>query len=198
MMRAPRVLSCVLVLATACAADDDDPAADDGADDSTSQSSAEESSSTGPDVMALYECTEPIMDARPLSGPGYDPATGVITPMQDSYVISTTQILPRPEKQSDFFALVGMVTADLDQRDGMIAYSLGLEPTCGFARTISVWRDEAAMMAFATGDAHMAAVGQSFDVGITGRVMHFTLPASEMPVTWDVAAARIAEIAPFY
>lgn len=197
MIRAPHLLLCFAALATACPADDDDPMADEGADDS---SSAGESSSSGgnPDIDALYECEDMIMDARPLAGPGYDPAMGLMEPLQDTYIVSTTQILPRPEEQARFFELVGEVTMDLDQRDGMIAYALGFEPNCGFARTITVWRDAAAMVAFASGDVHTNAASQSFDVGVTGRVTHFAVSADEMPVTWDVAAANLAEIAPFY
>lgn len=197
-MRAPTLLLCFSALATACASDDDDdPMADDGAGDSSS--AADESSSSGgnPDLDALYECEDMIMDARPLAGPGYDPAMGLMEPLQDTYIVSTTQILPRAEQQSQFYELVGQVQMDLEQRDGMIAYALGFEPNCGFARTITVWRDPGAMVAFASGDVHANAASQAFDVGVTGRVTHFTVSAEEMPVTWSVAAARLDEIAPY-
>ncbi|HWB75577.1 MAG TPA: hypothetical protein VG755_11500 [Nannocystaceae bacterium] len=203
MIRAPHLL-CFVALTTACpASDDDDPVADDAGDSSSaagdSSSAADESSSSGgsPDIDALFECEDMIMDARPLAGPGYDPAMGLMEPLQDTYIVSTTQILPKPEEQARFFELVGEVTMDLDQRDGMIAYALGFEPNCGFARTITVWRDAAAMVAFASGDVHTNAASQAFDVGVAGRVTHFAVSADEMPVTWDVAAAHLAEIAPY-
>lgn len=199
MIRAPHLLFCCVALASACASDDDDdPIADDGA--SESSGAADESSSSGgsSDIDALYACEDMIMDARPLAGPGYDPAMGLMEPLQDSYVVSTTQILPRPDQQSQFYELVGQVQMDLEQRDGMVAYALGFEPNCGFARTITVWRDAAAMVAFASGDVHANAASQSLDVGVTGRVTHFAVSADEMPVTWEVAAAQLDEIAPFY
>jgi len=206
MNRTTCLLSCAAALALGCPADEDsdDPVAEGSSSaampegDSSTNAAESGSTSGGPDIDALFECSEPITDARPLSGPGYDPATGLLEPLQDSYVVSTTQILPRPEATEGFFALVADVTADLDQRDGMVAYALGFEPTCGFARTIAVWRDEASMLAFAAGDVHRSAVARTYEVGVTGRVTHFTVSADEMPVTWDVAAAHVAEIAPFY
>lgn len=205
MNRSIHLLALAALLALGCPADDDpdDGVGEDSSSaatptDDSSTAAADSGSTTGPDIDALFECSEPISDARPLSGPGYDPATGLLEPVQDSYVVSTTQILPRPEATQDFFALVAEVTADLEQRDGMVAYALGFEPACGFARTIAVWRDEAAMLAFAAGDVHRSAVARTYEVGVTGRVTHFTVSADEMPVTWDVAAAHVAEIAPFY
>ncbi len=178
---------------------------DDSAETSTStstaggdeaSSTASESSVSGPKPDPAYDCVEPSLSvARPLSGPGYDPDVGLVDP-QESYIVSTTQILPRPDKQADFLALAADSTAAADATPGVVAISLAIEPTCGFARTISVWRDIPSMLKFVASDAHAEAIARSFEVGATGRVMHFEVRADEMPITWEAAIARLADVPP--
>jgi len=122
---------------------------------------------------------------------------GLLEPLQGEYIVSATTILVRPEEQEDFFAVVGEVTAELDQTDGMVAYSLAIEPTCGFSRTLSIYRSEEAMVAFATSQAHAMAIARSTELGITGKVTHWTLSAEEFPPTWEMANEKLAEISPF-
>lgn len=186
-----------MLLLFGCTADDD---GDDNAGDASSSSSAaaDESSSTGSDLDALYDCVDPgIVEARPLVGPGFDPAMGgLVAPLQDTYIVSSTQVLVKPEMQNDFNELVGQVIAEIDGSDGMVAYSLSIEPTCGFARTLSVWRDAESMVAFATSDAHAMAVARTNEVAITGKVTHWTLAADAFPPTWDSAREELAKVTP--
>lgn len=167
------------------------------ASDGSSGGASGGSSSGGAAIDPVYDCVDPMPTvARPLSGPGYDPETGLVDP-QDSYVVSTTQILPRPEKQSDFLALANASVEAAEATDGVVAISLVVEPTCGFARTLTVWRSEAAMMTFAAGAVHADAMSKTFEVGVTGRVTHFEIAAADMPITWDAAIAEIADVVPF-
>lgn len=203
-----------LAIAGGCEKDDDDDdaagdgedssgAADDAADDAaaTDGGSTEsgDESSTGIDLDQYYDCVETmIVEARPLVGPGYDAEMGgLLEPMQDEYIVSATTLLVRPEEQEDFFAVVAEVTAQLDQTEGMVAYSLALEPTCGFSRTLSIYRSEEAMMSFSTSQAHAMAIARSSELGITGKVTHWTLPASEFPPTWEMANEKLAAEPPF-
>jgi len=185
------------------AADDDDSADDDAAETSgddggTSDDAAGDDSSTGADIEALYECEDPmILEARPLVGPGYDPAMGGLVDPQETYIVSSTMIYVRPEKAEDFFAEVGRVTAELDQTEGMVAYSLALDSECGFSRTLSVYRSQEAMTAFAGSAPHAMAVVRSNELGVTGKVTHWELPADQFPPTWDMAREKLAEIDPF-
>lgn len=189
--------------------DDEDDAADTSSAEDTSTGVADETtssdvttaadtSSTGVDIDALYDCVEPaIQEAKPLSGPGYDPATGLVEPEQAEYIVSATMILVKPEEQEDFFAVVGQVTAQLDASDGMIGYALAVEPTCGFARTISVWRDAEAMIAFAGSDAHAMAMARTTELAVTGKITHWTLAADAFPPTWTTASEQLAQTDPF-
>jgi len=208
-----------LALASGCPSDDDDDeAADDAADDGTEDADDDDAdddaastdddagttddgaadSSTGLDLDALYDCEDPmITEARPLVGPGYDPAMGGLVDPQETYIVSATQILVRPEKQQEFFEVASAVSAELDQTDGMVAYALAIEPTCGFSRTISVYRSQEAMIGFVASEAHSIAIQQSGELGITGKVTHWEMSADEFPPTWETAREHLAEIAPF-
>ncbi len=209
-MKRITTLACLaLALASGCAnddgdavddaADDDDTAGDDAADDdATTTDDGADESSTGLDLDALYDCVDPmITEARPLVGPGYDPAMGGLVDPQETYIVSATQILVRPEKQQEFFEVASAVAAELDQSEGMVAYSLAIEPTCGFSRTISVYRSQEAMIGFVASEAHSMAMERSNELGITGKVTHWEMSADEFPPTWDHAREHLAEIAPF-
>lgn len=170
-------------------------ASESGASDGSSGASSGADATTA-DLDALYDCVDPgLVEARPLSGPGFDPATGLVD-AQDSYVVSTTQILPIPEHNDRFLALVADVGDQLESQPGLVAYALAVEPTCGFARTMSVWRDETSMLAFVGSGAHADAMTQTFEVGVTGRVTHFVATAEQMPISWELAIASIAEVEP--
>lgn len=170
-------------------------ASDDGASDDDTAADAG-SDGTGADLDALYDCVDPgLVEARPLSGPGFDPETGLVDP-QDTYLVSTTQILPLPERNEEFLALVAGIGDQLETQPGLVAYALAIEPTCGFARTLSVWRDETSMLAFVGSGAHADAMTQTFDIGVTGRVTHFVATADQMPISWELAIASIATVEP--
>lgn len=178
----------------ASAADTTAGAADDGT------SAADSSGSGGPDIAALYDCEEPeLMIAQPLAGPGIDPETGaLLDPIAGEYIVHTTQILPKSDADSQqaFFGLVGAISAQLMQTPGLVGFSLAVEPNCAFARTLGVWESEEAMYAFVSSGAHLDAMGQTFDVGVTGRVTHWTATAEELPPSWESAVARLSEVDP--
>lgn len=201
-------LLCAAITTAACATDDDpdasggstgaaDGSSSEGGDSTGMGSGYGSAGTTGVDLDALYACQDPgLFEARPLSGPGYDPSTGLIDP-QAEYLVSSTQILPIPEQQQRFLDLVADVGVQLENQPGFVAYGLAIEPTCGFARTISVWRDETSMLAFVGSGAHATAMAATAEVGVTGRVTSFTVAAADLPISWETAIERIAEVAPF-
>lgn len=215
--RIPATLSLLLLgsLAAACAAEDPgDPMADDAgttaAEDtgeapaeSSGEAPAESSGSdetTGEpiDLDALYDCEDPDFQViQPLMGPGIDPMTGtIIEPMQDAYVLHTTQILVKPEELDEFLQLSGGVIEQLLQTEGLVGFALAQEPNCGFSRTMGVWESEQAMLAFVGSGAHAQAMVRTTDVSITGRTTAWTATAAEMPLTWEMALAAISDVEP--
>lgn len=198
-MKRIALIACASSL-SACPADD--AGSDDAAAGSSSTTVAEDSGSTGEDVdlAELYGCEEPELAVlRPLAGPGYDPQTGLVGEPQDSYVMHTTQIMLRPdgEAQGYFFELNDAVSQQLETTAGLVGYSLAIEPTCGFLRTMGVWESEEAMYGFVTSGAHLEAMSHSTEVAITGRVAHATVTPEQLQSDlWPTAIATIAEVAP--
>lgn len=207
-----------LVTIAGCPSGDDDPDASDDTGDATGAPTGDagsedtapvddtgadtggEGSSGGPDLAELYACQDPdLVIAQPFGGPGFDPMTGeLVEPVADEYVVSTTQLLPKPDgaSQQAFLELTNAVVGQLMQTPGFLGLSLAIEPTCGFARTLTVWESEEAMFAFVNSGAHVEAMGQTFAVGVTGRVTSWTAPADEMPPSWEAAIAKIDEVDP--
>lgn len=208
MSRSLSMFSCALAIACGVdggAATGDDPSATTSADSSTSEGGDASSSGVGESTAAdstgaganPYDCVESdFMVVAPLAGPGYDPEAGLVEP-QAQYVVSTTVALPRPEASELFGQLVGAAATEAAQSDGFVAASFAVEPHCGFNRTLTVWRDEASMMAFVLGPAHAQAIAQAPQAVSTGQVTHFTIDAAQMPIEWDAALAELADVTPF-
>jgi hypothetical protein len=137
-------------------------------------------------VLALSACANQAQDPcradalepdfetfGPLAGPAVDPASGALRP--GAYVISTTYLRLRsePAAQAKFGELMEGIRPALFSADGLLAVQLGASAMCGTARTLGVWRDEAAMYEFVVGPAHEAAILSVGQVSRGGSiVMH--------------------------
>jgi hypothetical protein len=133
---------------------------------------------------------EPDLFAAPLDGAGV--SGGALKPGQ--YVLSTTYLRLKNTDSvtSKFWELIGPINEDLGKREGLIALSLGLSLECNSARTLSVWRDDVAMMEFVAGSAHTTAVAATSQLSRGGGVViHWT--GDETQATWKVAAQKLAE-----
>ena len=139
---------------------------------------------------------ESDFNATPLDGAGVQ--DGNLPP--GAYVLSTTYLQLRvdPASQQRFGELMGPILADLQTREGLLAFSLGNSAECGSARTLAVWRDDVAMFGFVTGDAHGTAMASIGEVSRGGSIVtHWAGDADE--ATWAKAADKLgAEDGPFY
>lgn len=179
-----------LTLACLCACGD---ASSESADASSSGSSSDPSGGSTGDPQDAYACVDPDLTINmPLAGPGYDPDSGLVDP-QATYVLSTTQALPRPEKLAEFGQLAGAAGMAAAQTPGLVAISFASEPNCGFQRTLTIWRDEAAMMAFVVSPEHATAMNAASEVLLTGRTAHLTIDAAQVANAWDAALTAVAE-----
>ncbi len=190
-----RIAIGVLLLA---ACEENEGANEDGmAADTGGTGEAEESSSSGEDFSELYACEDPeLFEVQPLAGPGWDPDMGLLPPVQEGYVASTTMIMVKPEQMGRFFELVDGVIDQITSTEGFVAMALATDPTCGWARTLTVWRDDTAMYTFVVNGAHAEAMTQAFDIAYTGKVTSWPISAAEMPPTWDMAKAQLAAVEP--
>ena len=91
------------------------------------------------------------------------------------------------------------VITELLANPGVVAIQLGTSMQCSSARTFTVWRDEAAMMAFVVGDAHANAIARTPEISRGGSVVTHWAATSIAEITWDEALARVAaDRGPFY
>lgn len=194
-MKKPTLLmtACVLSLATSCGGND----TNDPMQDETTTSADDSSSETGTpiDIEELYECEDTLIEALPLSGPGYDPDQGLIEP-QETYFASTTQILVKPEAMEEFLGHVAAIQTQLETTEGFVAMSVAIEPNCGFNRTLAVWRSEVDMYRFVGTGAHAEAMARTSALATTGKTTFWQINGDEMPVTWDAAKAVLDETDP--
>jgi hypothetical protein len=140
---------------------------------------------------AFADCTrgrlEADLNAAPLAGPGV--RDGALEPGE--YILSSTYLQLKPDKQPRFQELLGPIETDLGSRDGVVALSFGGSPACGTARTLSVWRDDAAMFAFVASEAHSAAARAVGEISRGGSVVtHWT--GDQSSATWETAARQLA------
>lgn len=211
-----------------CAGDDTDEDVDDTAADTSgdatssgggatsdadaSTSGGGDSASTGDDPFAGCDRgaleddlvgADAMGNPVPLAwfGPGADPMTGELVDDGDSFVVSSTYLAIKPEgaAQQAFGESIGPMIPELLANPGVVAIQLGTSMQCGSARTFTVWRDEAAMMAFVVGDAHANAIARTAEISRGGSVVTHWTATSLAEITWDEALARVAaDEGPFY
>lgn len=146
----------------------------------------------------LQSCVEDDFMAQPLAGRGYDPAQGLLAPAQETYVASTTFLILNPDETQRFQELVGGIVADLETREGLVAMSLGNSQKCGTVRTMTLWKSQEAMMDFVISPAHSAAMAETSVVGLNGAVTSWEVTADEVPMSWELARTKIAEVETLY
>jgi hypothetical protein len=142
----------------------------------------------------------PNMPTAPvLVGPGVDPTTGqLIPPTSGEYFVSTTYLSIRgtPEAQQRFGMLMGPMLEDLPSRmspeGGLVAMGLATSASCGTGRTLTVWRDEAAMLDFVASPAHIQAMTAVTEISTGHSVAIHWTTADASSIDWDDAASRLA------
>lgn len=151
--------------------------------------------SAGDPYAAMYECEETnFTEVKPLSGPGYDPATGFVGEPQATYIAATTQIYVATDKQDAFLSANGPVFSQIANAPGLVAYTVGGDADCQVNRTMTIWESEDAMYAFVTSDAHAVVMGQVTELSLTGKTTHWTTTPEEIEAqTWDTARAKLSE-----
>lgn len=193
-MSTHRTLAAILILA-ACPGDpgDDDSTS---AGDTTEVGSTTEAGGTTEDdgtTAAPVACVaDDEAEFVAFKGPGYDPENGGLQPpLQAEYVASTTVLVLRPEKEEDFVAVAAAMFPALEANPGLVGWSLGGSLKCNTRRTLTVWRDEEAMMAFVLSPEHQAGMSRAYELSERGTVTAWTVAQAEVPVAWADAIARV-------
>ncbi|WP_224242444.1 hypothetical protein [Hyalangium gracile] len=155
-----------------------------------------------PPVDELADCTcgrleEDLLREVPLFGPAVR-ADGTLAPGQ--YIVSSTCLKMKTDAQAQarFRELVGPIGEALRSQPGLMAVAFASSERCQAERTLTVWKDEAAMYEFVTGDAHLAAMSAVSEVSRGGSIVtHWS--DDERGASWEKAAQQLgADEGPFY
>ena len=84
--------------------------------------------------------------------------------------------------------------AELTVSDGLLGFALSGSQVCGTGRTLSVWRDDAAMMSFVLSEAHTAAMTQTNDVSVWAGTTSWLAAAGDPAVSWELAVAKLKTV----
>ena len=112
----------------------------------------------------------------------------------EGVLVATTYLRLKAGSQERFGDLVGPVFQELGMRmqtgQGLLAMTAAASDSCGVARTLTVWKDEASMMSFVLGPAHARAMQGTGDVSRGGSVTT-TWRHEGGEVTWQRAATAL-------
>ena len=96
-----------------------------------------------------------------------------------------------PHAAQLFDETVNPIIGSLMQAEGLLGFALGGSERCGAHRTLTVWRDMAAMYAFVASDAHLAAMEVTAEMADHGtRTVHWTLDPATESIDWTTAIER--------
>jgi heme-degrading monooxygenase HmoA len=180
------VLSLALAILEACA-DDDSQTVDPARERDASAPTNSNSEPGGNFAGCVRGSLESDLEASPLAGPGV--REGALEP--GDYVVSSTYLQIKLGKNARLQELSAPILDDLGSRAGLVALSLGNSRTCNVARTLTVWRDDAAMLEFVIGDAHSTAVQAVSELSRGGSVVtHWS--GDEKTASWKSAAEHLA------
>ncbi len=83
-----------------------------------------------------------------------------------------------------------LVAAQLAEAPGVITYSMASKPWAKQFWTLSVWEDEAALMAFVFSGAHRDTMPRFHkDMGAT-KFIRWNVLGADVPVSWEVALEK--------
>jgi heme-degrading monooxygenase HmoA len=99
--------------------------------------------------------------------------------------------LKRLSATARFFRFVQATRRQLSTAEGLIGYSLWAKPIAKRYWTLSAWKDEAALMAFALGAPHVETMSRLQPDMARTRFVRWTVRGSEIPVAWDEALRRL-------
>ena len=174
---------------SACAATPADTTAGSSGDDTIGHPTTDAPAT----VAELAACDELDLDPLFFMGPVFDPETGaLVAPLPLPHIVATTAGWHTPEQLMPLSEQTTPVISNVFTHEGLLGASFGLSDACGSARTLTLWRDEAARMKFVFGQVHGAAIMNGLQHTIGWETTHWTETASKQPPTWEQAKQRLA------
>lgn len=189
----PRLLIALLSMTLACAAAPaEQTSSSSGSDDGTTATPT--TGEPAPTVAELARCDEVDLPPVFFMGPAFDPETGaLLAPLPLPHIVATTVGWHTPEQRGPLDEQTTPVIMDVFTHEGLLGASFGVSDACGSARTLTLWRDEAARMKFVFGAVHSNAIKNGLQHTRGSETTHWTEATSDQPPTWAQARARLDE-----
>jgi hypothetical protein len=110
-----------------------------------------------------------------------------------SYLVLASSIPPRSRRSTvRLFRGASAVRRQLAVTDGVIGFSLLARPLAGQYATLSVWRDESALAAFAAAEPHRTLMSKlAPEMGPT-RFVRWTMSGADGRPSWNDALRRLS------
>lgn len=136
---------------------------------------------------------------RPFEGPGYDIADGLLLDVEEgqTFLLATTYLPVSKAGERRFGDHMDALQDELDSGpEGLVGQSLAQKIFGREYRTLTVWEDEDAMMAFVLGEAHLAAMADSTEIAdpespIGPLVQRWEIAPEDLPPVWDEVIERL-------
>lgn len=135
--------------------------------------------------------------STPFRGPGYDSSDGILLTLnaEQSVVVGLTKAVigSDREKNKDFDRNLWNVVDRLNAQPGLIGYSVRKQLFGDELWTMTVWKDEASLIAFVQSQSHTRAIEEG-DVALTdSSFVRVIVDAKSIPLEWNQVIAWIDE-----
>ena len=142
-----------------------------------------------------FACAETDFDSTPWMGPLFDPESGAqIAELTPPYVVATTIGFTYPGADlTKFNELNDGIIENLFTRDGFLGVRLAGSELCGSATTLTLWRDEAALMEMVFTPPHSEAMVHTYDIAEAWQTTHWTETQAVGAPSWIVSRAQLAK-----
>ncbi|WP_394836548.1 hypothetical protein LVJ94_06530 [Pendulispora rubella] len=144
-------------------------------------------------IAELAKCDESdIADDLPWSGVQIDANTGKLRePLPAGFVVATTVGWPTDEGRP----VIQQKTIESIQISftypGLLAAKFGTSKHCGSGRSLSIWKDEASMMAWVIGKDHRAVMPLATTHTHGWETTHWSSPTNNELPSWDDARGKL-------
>ena len=135
--------------------------------------------------------------STPFRGPGYDSGDGILLQLnaEQSVVVGLTKAVIGTDrkKNKDFDRNLWNVVARLNAQPGLIGYSVRKQIFGSEMWTMTVWKDEASLIAFVQSQSHTRAIQEGDEALTDSSFVRVRVDAESIPLEWDQVIAWIDE-----
>lgn len=139
-------------------------------------------------VAVLGDCSPDDLEILlPWTGPAFDPMTGtLLEPLPEGHVEAVVNgwRIETDDAEALRVEQSMLVLGDLFARDGFLGFEGVQSDACDISASHSLWRDEAAMMAFVTGQAHATAMSRASEMHHVAAGAHWSGPMRTAAPDW--------------